>query len=350
MLREFFRSSGDDPDQIVVQPGSRHRTDLPSGTIALTLMFNDRSLPIAVFSRLGPDLLGGRGSHRNPLRRSRVTAFGLYLRASRRGAFAHAAGRARRAGKPIAVVKSGAPRRRRAPSTATREPCREDSVFDAFCRQAGIARCDTLGTLCETLKLFTRRRSPRPQSSHHGASAATCDDADVSRSLDLDFAAMPSDKAAALGDCSRIASRSPILSIFTPISVRPAGSGTSFLDGTELRYDAVGSCWILPLKEGRLRRLRCGIEYHRAGTDGSARAALIASLPETISARTRQRCLAGGVVPLQDSARRWRRSRSPPASAYVGGRGRVHSCNCRRGSQSRPAPRRERVTLERGRG
>jgi len=39
---------------------------------------------------------------------------------------------------------------------------------------------------------------------------------------------------------------------------------------------------------------------HAAAANGvPSRAALIASLPETISARIRERCLQGGVIPLQ---------------------------------------------------
>jgi len=29
-----------------------------------------------------------------------------------------------------------------------------DAAFDAFCAQAGVARCESLATLCETLKIF----------------------------------------------------------------------------------------------------------------------------------------------------------------------------------------------------
>src|SRR6202044_3598214 len=87
---------------------------------------------------------------------SRVTAFGLYLEGIKDPArFARAADLARKAGKPIAVIKSG--RTEAAARTArshTGALAGADQVFEAFCRQAGIARCDTLGTLCETLKLF----------------------------------------------------------------------------------------------------------------------------------------------------------------------------------------------------
>ena len=79
----------------------------------------------------------------------------------------------------------------------------EDSVFEAFCRQAGIARCDTLGTLCETLKLFhAGGRLPGRKMLVMGASGGDMAmTADVSRSLDLDFAAIPASTASPCANC-----------------------------------------------------------------------------------------------------------------------------------------------------
>ena len=154
----FFDGAAMMPDQVV---GPRLERGVAlicqSGTIALTLMFNARSLPIGYLFTVGnqtrlavEDLIDTLCDD------PRVTAFGLYLEGIKdTEAFARAAAKARSAGKPIAVVKSG--RTAAAARTAhshTGALAGEDSVFEAFCRQAGLARCDTLGTLCETLKLF----------------------------------------------------------------------------------------------------------------------------------------------------------------------------------------------------
>jgi acyl-CoA synthetase (NDP forming) len=147
----FFDRAAMMPDQVV---GARMERGVAlicqSGTIALTLMFNDRSLPIGCLFTVGnqtriavEDLIDILAED------PRVTAFGLYLEGIKdAAAFARAAGKARILGKPIAVVKSG--RTAAAARTAhshTGALAGADSVFDAFCRQAGIARCDTLGTL-----------------------------------------------------------------------------------------------------------------------------------------------------------------------------------------------------------
>src|SRR5260221_8868463 len=128
-----------------------------SGTIALTLMFNHRSFPIGCLFTVGNQTrLAVEDLIEILCEDSRVTAFGLYLEGIKDPeAFARAAALARAAGKPIAVIKSG--RTAAAARTAhshTGALAGADAVFEAFCRQAGIARCETLGSLCETLKLL----------------------------------------------------------------------------------------------------------------------------------------------------------------------------------------------------
>ena len=108
-----------------------------------------------------------------------------------RARFARAAARARAAGKPIALVKAGRTEAAaRTVRTHTGALAGADGAFDAFCRQAGIARCDTLATLCETLKIFhaggpLRGRRVLVMGASGGDMAMT---ADAARNLSLDFA------------------------------------------------------------------------------------------------------------------------------------------------------------------
>src|SRR5208337_4742456 len=76
-----------------------------------------------------------------------------------------------------------------------------DEVFEAFCRQAGLARCDTLSTLVETLKVFhaggpLAGRKVLIMGASGGDMAMS---ADVARSLDLEFAPIAAADAAELG-------------------------------------------------------------------------------------------------------------------------------------------------------
>jgi acetyl-CoA synthetase len=304
----FFDQAAMMPDQVV---GSRMERGVAlicqSGTIALTLMFNDRSLPIGCLFTVGNQTRVAVEDLIDILAEDpRVTAFGLYLEGIKdAAAFARAADKARALGKPIAVVKSG--RTQAAARTAhshTGALAGADSVFDAFCRQAGIARCDTLATLCETLKLFhvggaLPGRKLLVMGASGGDMAMT---ADVSRSLDLDFAPLPEQQAATLRNLltDRVTVANPF-DIHTYLWFDPPALGKVFSTALHSGYDAVGFMLDCPPEQkADSASFDAVIDVFIAAAQGApSRAALIASLPETISARVRQRCLDGGVIPMQ---------------------------------------------------
>jgi acyl-CoA synthetase (NDP forming) len=278
-----------------------------SGTIALTLMFNDRSLPLGYVFTVGnqtriavEDLIGRLSDD------PRVTAFGLYLEGIKDPArFAAAAAKARAAGKPIAIVKSG--RTAAAARTAhshTGALAGADAVFEAFCRQAGLARCDTLGTLCETLKLL-HLGGPLPGRKVLVMGASGGDmamSADVARHLDLDFAPVAEGPTAGLRELlgDRVTIANPF-DIHTYLWFEPAALGKVFATVMHAGYDAVGFMLDCP-PEGRsdTSAFDAVIDVFIAAAAGApTRAALISSLPETTAARVRENCLRGGVVPLQ---------------------------------------------------
>jgi acetyl-CoA synthetase len=236
----------------------------------------------------------------------RVTAFGLYLEGIKDAdRFARAADIARAAGKPIAVVKSG--RTAAAVRTAhshTGALAGADSVFEAFCRQAGLARCDTLGTLCETVKLFHMGgalpgRKVLVMGASGGDMAMT---ADVARTLDLDFAPIPPGPAHILRGLltDRVTIANPF-DIHTYLWFDPPALGRVFSTAMSAGYDAVGFMLDFPPQDkADSAAFDAAIDVFIAAARAThARAALIASLPETISERVRRRCMDGGVIPLQ---------------------------------------------------
>ena len=169
----FFDRAALLPDQVVGAHVERGVAFIcQSGTIALTLSFNERSVPIGYLFSVGNQTrLAVEDLIEILCEDPRVTAFGLYLEGIKDAdRFARAADIARAAGKPIAVVKSG--RTAAAARTAhshTGALAGADSVFEAFCRQAGLARCDTLGTLCRDGQAISHgRRPPRPQGAGDG--------------------------------------------------------------------------------------------------------------------------------------------------------------------------------------
>ena len=296
------------PDQVVGAALDRGVALIcQSGTIALTLMFNDRSLPIGYLFTVGNQTrLAVEDLIEVLCEDARVTAFGLYLEGVKDpGRFARAAAKARAARKPIAVIKSG--RTAAAARTAhshTGALAGADAVFDAFCRHAGIARCDTLGTLCETLKVFhaggpTGGGKVLIMGASGGDMAMT---ADVSRTLALDFAPLPAAQASVLRGLltERVTIANPF-DIHTYLWFDPPALRRVFREVLHAGYDAVGFMLDCPPEQkADTSAFDAVIDVFIEAAQGApARAALIASLPETMSARTRQHCLNRGVVPLQ---------------------------------------------------
>src|SRR5437762_3234543 len=140
----FFDGAALWPDQVI---GSRCQRGVAlicqSGTIALDLSFNDRSLPIGYVLTVGNQTrLAAEDLIELLAQDARVTAFGLYLEGVRDAArFARAAERARAAGKPIALIKAGrTAAATRTVRTHTGSLAGADAAFAAFCAQAGIPR------------------------------------------------------------------------------------------------------------------------------------------------------------------------------------------------------------------
>jgi len=304
----FFDKVAMMPDQIVGSAVDRGVALIcQSGTIALTLMFNQRSVPIGCLFSVGNQTrLAVEDLIEILCEDARVTAFGLYLEGIKDPErFARAAARARAAGKPIAVIKSG--RTAAAARTAhshTGSLAGADEVFEAFCRQAGIARCDTLGTLCETLKLFhtggpLAGRKVLVMGASGGDMAMT---ADVSRDMDLEFTPVAPQSAAILREVltDRVTIANPF-DIHTYLWFDPPALKRVFSEVLHSGYDAAGFMLDSPPEgEADSAAYDAVIDVFIEAAQGAAtRAALIASLPETISPRIRKRCLAGGVIPLQ---------------------------------------------------
>jgi acyl-CoA synthetase (NDP forming) len=296
------------PDQVVGgRPARGVALICQSGTIALNLLFNQRSLPIGYVITVGNQTRLAVADVIDRLADDpRVTAFGLYIEGIEDAAsFARAADKARAAGKPIALIKAG--RTEAAARTArshTGSLAGADGAFDAFCRQAGIARCDSLATLCETLKVL---HSGGPLSGRRllimGASGGDMAmTADAARHLALEFPPFPPASTALLG-----ALLSERVTIANPFDFHTH----VWFDGPRLHslfsiahaagYDSVGFMVDCPPEDRADPASYVAVieEFIAAYPGAPARAAVISSLPESISAGTRARCLAAGVTPLQ---------------------------------------------------
>jgi acetate---CoA ligase (ADP-forming) len=304
----FFDGAALWPDQVV---GDRPERGVAlicqSGTIALNLMFNDRSLPIGYVITVGNqtrlaiedmiELLSGE---------DRVTAFGIYVEGIKDVArFARAIDKARAAGKPVALVKAGRTEAAaRTARTHTGSLAGADVVFDAFCSQAGIARCDSLATLCETLKIFhaggpLAGRRVLVMGASGGDMAMT---ADASRQLGLQFPPFPAGPAAQLREIlgDRVTIANPF-DFHTHVWFDRPALRSMFCAVQRAGFDAVSLMVDCPPEQQADPASYIDVidEYLEALPGAPSRAAIICSLPESLAAGTREKCLAAGVAPLQ---------------------------------------------------
>lgn len=304
----FFDGAALWPDQLV---GARRERGVAlicqSGTIALNLLFNGRSLPIGCLLTVGNQTrLAAEDLIELLAADQRVTAIGLYLEGVKDVArFARSVATARSAGKPVALVKAGrTAAAARTAHTHTGALAGADAAFDAFCRQAGVARCESLSTLCETLKVF-HCGGPLPGKRALVMGASGGDMAmtsDAARHLGLEFAPIPAESAASLRAIltERVSIANP-LDFHTYIWFDRERMRSMFSVAQRAGYDAVGFMIDCP-PEGKADASAYldGIEEFIVASAGApTRAALISSLPESIPEATRERCLAAGVVPLQ---------------------------------------------------
>jgi acetate---CoA ligase (ADP-forming) len=296
------------PDQVVGGSPERGVAIIcQSGTIALTLMFNQRSVPIGYLLTIGNQArLAAEDLIEALCDDDRVSAFGLYLEGVQDAErFTRAAARARAAGKPIALVKAGRTAQAAAAALShTGALVGSDAVFDAYCREAGIARCDTLATLCETLKLLhaggpLRGRRICVMGASGGDMAMT---ADVARHLDVEFPPFGAAAAARLrtvvSDRVRVANP---FDVHTYLWFDHPAMQSLFEEVFREDFDAVAFMLDCPpVPEADDSAYTPVIErFVRAAQGRQPRGILLSSLPETASADTRARCLAAGVVPLQ---------------------------------------------------
>jgi len=295
------------PDQVVGKAPERGVALIcQSGTLALNLMYNDRSLPIGLLLTVGNQTrLAAEDLIDLLCDDARVTAIGLYLEGIRDAArFARASARARAAGKPIALIKAG----RTAAAmhtvrTHTGALAGADAAFDAFCRQAGIARCESLATLCETLKILhsggpLAGRRVLAMGASGGDMAMT---ADAARHLSLDFAPLPAAAAARLRELlsDRVHIANPF-DFHTHVWFDYPRQRAMFSIAQRAGFDAVGLMLDCPPAGADDSTYVRVLEEFAAALPGApTRAAVISSLPESLSPATRAKCLAAGIVPLQ---------------------------------------------------
>ena len=168
-----------------------------SGTIGNTISFNNRSLPIGYIISLGnQSKITIEDAISYALDDKRVTAIGIYAES-----FANTAKlikvfkKSKLKNIPIAIVKVGRSKiASKTILTHTGSLSGKEDIYDSLFQRMGVAKCNTLGELCEILKLFhTHGVLKNDQISIMGPSGGDMAMiGDVAESLSLKFGKIPS--------------------------------------------------------------------------------------------------------------------------------------------------------------
>jgi acetate---CoA ligase (ADP-forming) len=296
------------PDKVSRQrPGRGVALICQSGGVGIGFTHSQRSLQIGYLISIGnqtniavEDLIEALVGD------ERVSAFGLYIEGIKDLAkFKQAVARARAAGKPVALIKAG----RTAAATAaaqthTASITGDDREFDSLCAVESVARCDTLATLIETLKVFhmggpLRGNKVLAIAASAGYAIMT---SDAARNVDLDFAAIPEATARELA-----AILGPRIVIANPFDFQTlhwhdqARMRAMFEALFAAGYDAIAFMFgYPPLDCADTSGYDMPIdEFMDVAGSYTTRAAVLAPLPEFFSEKLRRRCIERGVIPLQ---------------------------------------------------
>jgi len=301
------------PDQVTGTPLERGVAFIAqSGTISITMMSQRRSLPLGYVISLGnQQRLAAEDLIRYCADDDRVSAIGLYLESILDlPKFIEAVDYARTLGKPIALIKAGSSEKGRSTAqTHTGALTGSDSLHDALFERLGIARCETLSSLVETLKLL-HCFGPLPSKRILVFGASGGDMAMLSDSasrLDLEFSEIPETETDVLR-----ASVGERVKLNNPLDIQTA----TWFDYPKLRKMfavllhcdyAVTAFMVDPQDETEADTEAFDLAIDTfletvTENSSSGNAALLSSLPESLSKATREKCFRAGVVPLQGLA------------------------------------------------
>ncbi len=299
------------PDQAVGEPLDRGIAFIgQSGTISLTLMYQRRSLPTGYVITVGnQQRLTCTDLVRHVADDDRVSAIGLYVEGLGDIAdFADAVDHARQRGKPVALIKAGRSERSRAAALShTGALTGSDVLHDALFARLGVARCETLDELVETLKLL-HCHGPLPSARLVVAGASGGDMAlvsDAARDMPVTFADFSAGTVAEI-----VASTGRGVRASNPLDFHTH----NWFDAPRmrrmfsalLREDAALTAFVLdPPDESAAdpAAYDTGIDaFLAAATETGRPGAVLSAMPESLSRYNREKCLATGVAPMQGLA------------------------------------------------
>ena len=278
-----------------------------SGTISITVMGQRRSLPLGYVITVGnQQRLAAEDLIQYCAEDDRVSAIGLYLEGILDvQKFIDSVDHARSLGKPIALIKVGRSIQSQSIAmTHTGALTGSDEIHDAFFERIGVARCETLSSLVETLKIF-HCFGPLPSNKILILGASGGDMSmvsDIAKGFELDFTAIPENKLDALK--ATVGNR---VKLSNPLDFQTA----TWFENTKLQemFDVLLKCGyaVTALMLDPQDETEADTESFdnvievllKVAQKTTAKVSLLSSLPESLTKSTRERCLSSGVVPLQ---------------------------------------------------
>ena len=278
-----------------------------SGTIGNTISFNHRSLPIAYVMSLGNQTnITIEDSIAYLLNDHRVTAIGIYAESfNNPQLLIKVFEKAKNKRIPIAIVKVGRSKiATRTILSHTGSLSGKEDIYDSLFNNFGVARCDTLSELCETLKIFhTFGYLKENRVSIMGPSGGDMAMiGDVSEKLSIKYSPIPKK---IIKELKKVNHKGVIIS--NPFDLQTYNwNNPNLLKKTfDLMFKSKFQLVALMLDFPNMNK--CDIDEWEAIIDKfilsskktKSYGAIIASLPETLPKHIREKCLKSGIAPLQ---------------------------------------------------
>ena len=278
-----------------------------SGTIGNTISFNDRSLPIGYIISVGNQTcITIENIIEYLLNDKRVTAIGIYAESFNNiELLFKVLEKTKKNNVPVAVVKVG---RSKIASEVimshTGSLSGKEDIYDSIFKQLGVARCNSLAELCETLKIFHTAGALKGNKvaimGPSGGDMAMI--GDVSQGLALNYSPIPKTIVKKL---KKVNHKGVIISNPFDLQTYNWNDPTSLRKTFDLMFMANFNLIGLMLDFPNIRD--CDIaeweaivdEYILSAKAKNKQAVIIASLPETLPKHIRDKCLESGIVPLQ---------------------------------------------------
>ena len=278
-----------------------------SGTIGNTISFNHRSLPLGYIISLGnQSCITIENTIDYVLDDKRVTAIGIYAESfTDINLLIKVLEKSRKKNVPIAIVKVGRSEiATKTILTHTGSLSGKEHIYDTLFNQMGVARCNTLSELCETLKLFHKFRALKGNKiaimGPSGGDMAMI--GDMSDKLSINYSPIPKDIVRKL---KKVNHKGVIVS--NPFDLQtynwndPESIKKTFdlmfkanfnLVGLMLDFPNIDECDIIEWKNIVDKFLLSAKGKNKQGV-------IFSSLPDTFPKELREKCLKVGVVPLQ---------------------------------------------------